>query len=106
MYWSVLEIELPNLTALWIAPRVEAALAAHWPNGRPPGAVFGAAGFHEPSLVFLAGTDTRLLPTGWDAARLLSENAQAVVAVGDRDMEAFREGVGAGRARSARNRSG
>jgi hypothetical protein len=43
--------------------------------------------------VFLAGTDTRLLPTGWDAARLLSENAQAVVAVGDRDMEAFREGA-------------
>jgi 4-amino-4-deoxy-L-arabinose transferase-like glycosyltransferase len=93
VYWSVLEIELPNLTALWIAPRVEAALAAHWPNGRPPGAVFGAAGFHEPSLVFLAGTDTRLLPTGWDAARLLSENAQAVIAVGDRDMEAFREGA-------------
>ncbi len=91
VYWSVLEIELPHLSALWIAPRVEAALTAHWAHGRPPGAAFGAAGFHEPSLVFLAGTDTLLLPTGWDAARLLSRDHQAVVAVGDRDMDAFRE---------------
>ncbi|MBV9653080.1 MAG: glycosyltransferase family 39 protein, partial [Acetobacteraceae bacterium] len=91
VYWSVLGLELPNLPALWIAPRVGAVLAAHWPDGRPPGAVFGAAGFHEPSLVFLAGTDTRLLPTGWDAARLLAGNGDAVAAVGDRDLGAFQE---------------
>ncbi len=89
--WSLRGIELPNLSALWIAPRVEAALAMHWPNGRPPGAAFGAVGFHEPSLVFLAGTDTLLIPTGWDAARLLLKNPHAVVAVEGRDMDAFRE---------------
>ena len=86
----MLEAELPNLPALWIAPRVEAALAAHWPNGRPPGA-FRLAGFSEPSLVFLTGTDTRLLPTGREAAHLLSTNAEAVVAVEGRDMGAFRD---------------
>lgn len=90
VYWAVLGLELPRLSALFLSPRIEAALHAHWPDGRPPGS-FGIAGYHEPSLVFLAGTDTRLLPTGWDAARFLAENPGAVAAVGDRDIPAFRE---------------
>lgn len=91
LYWSVKQVALPNLPSLFLAPGVQAALDAHWPDGRPPGAVFGVAGFHEPSLVFLAGTDTHLLPTGWDAAMFLAGNRAAVAAVSDRDLNAFRE---------------
>ena len=89
LYWAILAIELPNLPSLWIAPRVAAALDAHWPEGRPPGAVFGAAGFHEPSLMFLCGTDTRWLASGGDAARFLAATPDAAVAIADRDLTAF-----------------
>ncbi|HYZ61837.1 MAG TPA: hypothetical protein VE650_05235, partial [Acetobacteraceae bacterium] len=51
-YWPVLEWELPALAPIWLAPRV-VALA-------PPGPI-GAVGFSEPSLMFLAGTQTRWL---------------------------------------------
>lgn len=90
LYWSSLGLELPGLTPLWIAPRVSAALAAHWPNGRPPNARFGAAGFSEPSLMVMCGTDTRWLYGGADAARFLAAGPDRVVAVGDRDVGAFR----------------
>ncbi|HST75735.1 MAG TPA: glycosyltransferase family 39 protein, partial [Acetobacteraceae bacterium] len=89
LYWSSLGFELPELTPLWVSPRVEAALAAHWPDGRPVGAMFGAAGFHEPSLMFLAGTDTCWLSGGPDAARFLAAAPDRVAAVGDRDVAQF-----------------
>lgn len=87
--WPLLQIELPGVTALWIAPRVEAALRQHWSHGWPPGAGFGAAGFHEPSLMFLCGTDTVWLPTGAGAARFLAAEPDRVVAVADRDLASF-----------------
>ncbi len=90
LYWSSLGFELPELTPLWISPRVEAALAAHWPDGRPADAAFGAAGFREPSLMFLAGTDTRWLYGGPDAARFLAAAPDRVAAVGNRDIAQFR----------------
>jgi 4-amino-4-deoxy-L-arabinose transferase-like glycosyltransferase len=87
--WPLLQIELPDVSALWIAPRVEAALKQHWPEGWPPGARFGAAGFHEPSLMFLCGTDTVWLPTGAEAARFLAAGPERVVAVSGRDLASF-----------------
>ena len=52
--WAALELLLPAMRPLWISTQVVAALAA---EGRPAGR-FATAGFHEPSLVFLAGADT------------------------------------------------
>jgi 4-amino-4-deoxy-L-arabinose transferase-like glycosyltransferase len=89
LYWPSLGFELPELTPLWISPRVEAALAAHWPDGRPADAAFGAAGFREPSLMFLAGTDTQWLYGGSGAARFLAAAPDRVAAVGDRDVAQF-----------------
>jgi 4-amino-4-deoxy-L-arabinose transferase-like glycosyltransferase len=89
LYWPSLGFELPELTPLWISSRVEAALAAHWPDGRPADAAFGAAGFREPSLMFLAGTDTKWLYGGSGAARFLAAAPDRVAAVGNRDLAQF-----------------
>lgn len=85
LYWAMLELELPHLRALWIAPRVVEAMAALPPTR------LGAVGFHEPSLMMLAGTGTRWLATGWDGARALRSGEVGLLLVGDRDMAAFRE---------------
>lgn len=49
------EVYAPRLDRLWVARTVAEALPP--PGDRPP---LAAAGYHEPSLVFMAGTRTRL----------------------------------------------
>jgi 4-amino-4-deoxy-L-arabinose transferase-like glycosyltransferase len=49
------EVYGPRLDKLWVAREVAERLPP--PEARPP---LAAAGYHEPSLVFLNGTDTRL----------------------------------------------
>jgi len=80
---------LPSLPPVWIAPRVVAALDAHWPDGRPRGAGFGAYGFHEPSMVFLAGTDTELSITPGAAVAFLRAAPGNVMLVADRQRARF-----------------
>ncbi|WP_337876701.1 glycosyltransferase family 39 protein [Elioraea sp.] len=94
LYAALLEFVLPRIEPIWIAPRVVAAAEAHWraAGGRPPPAErpFATAGFHEPSLVFLAGTDTRLIRDGIEAARHLAERPRGLALVRDRYDAAFR----------------
>jgi hypothetical protein len=47
------------------------------------------AGFREPSLMFLAGTDTRWLYGGPGAVRFLAAAPDRVAAVGNRDISQF-----------------
>jgi 4-amino-4-deoxy-L-arabinose transferase-like glycosyltransferase len=54
----------PRLDRLWVSPRAAAAVAALSRPGDPPPAL---AGYEEPSLVFLLGTQTRLTD-GYGAA--------------------------------------
>ena len=78
LYWAGLQFELPRLQQLWIAPRVAAIV--------PPGP-FGAVGFAEPSLMFLAGTRTRwLLPA--EAARELASGEVRSLLVARRELPA------------------
>jgi len=79
--WSFFGAELPKLSEVWIAPRVARVL--------PPGAPFASAGFAEPSLVFLCGTNTTLLANGRDAARFLNNGAGRVILVDERDLPSF-----------------
>jgi len=88
-YWAVLGLELPRLAPLWLAPRVVAALQG---TDR-----LGAVGFAEPSLMFLAGTDTQWLLAA-DAPSALASGRIHALLVGDRDRaavvaEAAREGI-------------
>lgn len=65
------QIYAPRLERLWIAREVAERMPP--PEARPP---LAAAGYHEPSLVFLAGTDTRLSDVE-GVARHLSANPGA-----------------------------
>ncbi len=47
------------------------------------------AGYAEPSLVFLAGTQTQLLPTGEAAARALQDGTASLAVVSDRELGRF-----------------
>ena len=77
--------ELPHAMPLWIAPRVEQARqAAGLQTGR-----LGAVGFHEPSLMLLAGTTTDMLATGADGAAALAAGTIDSLLVSDRDQAAF-----------------
>ena len=78
VYWSVLGLQLPLTEPLWLTPRVAAVV--------PPGG-FGAVGFAEPSLMFLAGTRTQLLLRA-EGARALADGTLASLLVGDRDLDA------------------
>ena len=93
MTGALLEGVLPRAEAFWIAPRVVAAIDRHWAEtgGRPPPSErpFATAGFHEPSLVFLAGTDTRLVSGGAEAARHLADRPRGLALVRDRYQAAF-----------------
>ena len=87
---SLLGWELPNAAPLWIAPGIERALAMSGMAGLP----LAAAGFHEPSLMFLAGTDTVLAATGADAAEALASGRVVSVAVSSRDEASFQDEAG------------
>jgi len=83
LYAGVLQGALPALSTVFPSPRI-VALAAPWlPCASGP---LVSAGYREPSLVFLAGTGTRL-PGPAETARLLAEGPGALVLVEDRWME-------------------
>ncbi len=77
--------ELPQAAPLWLAPAVERTLLANGLADRP----LAAVGFHEPSLMLLAGTATVLSPTGTDGAQALATGHAASAAVAERDEAAF-----------------
>jgi 4-amino-4-deoxy-L-arabinose transferase-like glycosyltransferase len=83
LYAALLGLELPNLSPLWLSPRVEAALAGH------PYAAFATAGFAEPSLMFLCGTQTRFLGDGGLAGDFLVTAPGRVALVEARQMPGF-----------------
>jgi 4-amino-4-deoxy-L-arabinose transferase-like glycosyltransferase len=89
LYTCVLGVALPHLQALWLAPRIEAALQRDWPGDTPLGTGFVAAGYAEPSLMFLAGTHMVLLPNGKGAADFLARSSDDAVLVTGEDVAAF-----------------
>jgi 4-amino-4-deoxy-L-arabinose transferase-like glycosyltransferase len=81
MYWGILQVELPGLAAIWVSPRVAAALRAAAPGGGADGAGLGAACFAEPSLMFETGSKLAFVPSGEAAADLLASGRAGAVAV-------------------------
>ncbi|MBW1786315.1 MAG: glycosyltransferase family 39 protein [Deltaproteobacteria bacterium] len=80
MLAPVLQNTLPAMNELWLSRAVAEAVERH--TGKPPyrAAPLAAAGYHEPSLVFLCGTRTSLTtPKG--AARHLARHSGALAVV-------------------------
>ena len=82
---ALLGWELPQAKPLWLAPQVEQALGRAGLADRP----LAAVGFHEPSLMFLAGTGTVLSATGTDGAQALASGMAGAAAVAVRDDASF-----------------
>ncbi|WP_198373141.1 ArnT family glycosyltransferase [Roseomonas rosulenta] len=88
VYASVLEGVIPRLQAVWLSPRLAAAVADAAPGLAPDR--FGVVGHHEPSLQFAMGGGIRLLRDGADAAAFLASGEGRIAAVNDRQEAAFR----------------
>ena len=81
-FGGVFAVVLPNLEPMWVSSKIAAAV--------PKDAPLTAAGFHEPSLVFLHGTST-LLTDGAGAADFLKDHPEgwaAIEAVAKDEFEA------------------
>jgi hypothetical protein len=87
LYTALLHTELPRLTSLWIAPRVEAMLARQ-AGDDPSGRGVVAGGYAEPSLQFLAGPYIMLMPNGTSAAYAMAHGRTTAI-VNDDDLTAF-----------------
>ena len=83
---------IPSLSTVWISERL-VALAAPY-RACEPEAAFGSAGYREPSLVFLGGTETRLLGAG-EAATFLASDKPALVWIEGRAEEEFQRDLAA-----------
>ncbi len=68
-YWPAYSQVIPGLSHLWVSSRLAHAVVAHTPAQCHQAARLVSAGFAEPSLVFLAGTNTATV--GADAVRPL-----------------------------------
>lgn len=86
----ILSAILPGLDQLAVSRRAADAVTSQ-------GATLpvAAAGYHEPSLVFLLGTRTQLLDGGASAAAYITQHAGALALVEEREEIAFRSQLGA-----------
>ena len=87
---SAFALVLPALDPLWLSRGAARAIARHHLEGRP----VAAAGFAEPSLVFLLGTGTKLT-SGAVAASFLAATPTGIALVSDREEAAFRAALAA-----------
>ncbi|MCP4394115.1 MAG: glycosyltransferase family 39 protein [Alphaproteobacteria bacterium] len=76
---------MPKLDHMWISKQVKQAVddSEKFKNHK-----LIAAGFHEPSLVFLMGTNT-LLTTGGEAAKQLAHTPRSIALIETKEEEAF-----------------
>jgi 4-amino-4-deoxy-L-arabinose transferase-like glycosyltransferase len=85
---------LPGLKPVWLSPQI----AAGFDRVKPcADSRLVAVGYHEPSLVFLVGTDT-LLTDAETAAKALAADRCAVAVVDDRNVEKFTSATPGGQA--------
>ena len=77
---------LPRVESLWVSRRVADLVAQTRPC---PDSIVAAAGYQEPSLVFLLGTATRLVGPRLAAEHLLADPACALALIPQEDEAAF-----------------
>ncbi|HVY13190.1 MAG TPA: glycosyltransferase family 39 protein, partial [Alphaproteobacteria bacterium] len=84
-----------DMPSVFVSARLAEKLS---PPGNCTRTTLAIAGYSEPSLVFLAGADTKLLPRGEDVALALSADPCLTAAVSDDQLTSFKEtldGLGA-----------
>ena len=85
MNGTVAAVVAPSLKTIWVAPRLAAAIERH---AQCPHPQVASAGFEEPSLIFLVGTQTQLVNAD-EAAGFLAEGGCRIALVTTNDEPAF-----------------
>ncbi|WP_042699268.1 glycosyltransferase family 39 protein [Azospirillum sp. B506] len=91
LYAGTYGVVLPNIDGVWVSRQAARAVAQVRPC---PDSVVAAAGYSEPSLVFLLGTPTKLVHGAGAAAHLTADRACALALVEDREAPAFLDSLG------------
>ena len=86
LFASTYALVLPNLAAVWLSPRIAAAVAK---ARQCPDSIVASASYSEPSLVFMVGQDTRLVSVSEAADFLLANRACGLALIGGGDAPAF-----------------
>jgi 4-amino-4-deoxy-L-arabinose transferase-like glycosyltransferase len=84
--WSSTMLVLPALQTVWLSPRIAAAVRTLRPC---PDSVLASASYAEPSLVYLAGRDTRFIGPAQAAEFLHDQPACGLALVDAKDSAAF-----------------
>jgi len=86
LFASAYALVLPDLTTIWLSPRIAAAVAAVRPC---PDSVLASASYSEPSLVFAVGRETRLVNAAAAADYLAGHQTCGLALIGTREDTAF-----------------
>ncbi len=86
LFASAYALVLPELTTIWLSPRIAAAVAAVRPC---PNSVLASASYSEPSLVFTVGRETRLVNAAAAADHLAAHQSCGLALIGTREAAAF-----------------
>jgi len=84
LYPAITTLAAPRLDQIWVSPRAAAIIAAHTQKDDPPPAL---AGYTEPSMMFLLGTETRL--TDGAGAADIGAQEGGLALIEDRERPAF-----------------
>ncbi len=95
LYYAAGFLTVPRLTELWLSPRLSEAVARHVETGDPP---VVTAGYAEPSISFLLGTETAL-DDGAQAGRVAAASG-GLVLVDSSEVGGFLASVADGGARA------
>ena len=87
-----LQVIIPNMDELWLSRSVARAVEHHRGSAGDPTPVIAAAGYHEPSLVFLCGTETKLV-SAHEAALYLRKNPKGLAVVREKLDGEFLEAI-------------
>jgi hypothetical protein len=87
-----LHVIMPNSSELWLSRSVAQAIERYRGSATDPPPVIAAAGYHEPSLVFLCGTETKLVSVR-QAALHLRQNPENLALVREKLDAAFHKAL-------------
>jgi 4-amino-4-deoxy-L-arabinose transferase-like glycosyltransferase len=83
-----LHVIMPNADGLWLSRSVARAVERYGESVSGLSPVVAAAGYHEPSLVFLCGTDTKLV-NAVQAALHLRQDPNGLALIREREDDLF-----------------
>ncbi|MCG6917635.1 MAG: glycosyltransferase family 39 protein [Deltaproteobacteria bacterium] len=87
-----LHVIMPGANGLWLSRSVARAVEQYRGSARDPAPIIAAAGYHEPSLVFLCGTGTKLVGVG-EAALHLRQNPKGLALIREKLDVAFHKAL-------------